>query len=387
MTESTPERPSPREDAQAVLDTDDSARYSTAARALILGNALASPDALLGIRDDVSKVGLTALPSYWGSWEDRQEAVSRSDSILRQFGVLEDVEERERSGYRSSRSPIQAPTRESLVPAWERLVESGSVPDAIAWLRLLMTDEEPVAATAAAVALASWRKRRGVEVPMPLAVAPGIVAETAADSEDNSAEATIARAAAAPRELAVTERRPSREGAPVGAMIHGTWGWPGTWWEPGGDFHTFVKGNVCPDIYSGGMPFNWNGAYRGRHRRIAAERLARWAEDAAGGELCCVYAHSYGGVIALMATAFGVKIETLVLLSVPSEQVPVEWRNVQRAVSLRIHMDLVLLAARRRQKFTENVEENWLPSWFVQHGDSHDPQVWLDSDCQKTLSL
>ena len=73
-----------------------------------------------------------------------------------------------------------------------------------------------------------------------------------------------------------------------------------------------------------------------------------------------VFAHSYGGIIALYASTFGLKMNEVVLLSVPVENIPVEWRNIGRAVSLRIHMDLVLLAARRRQLFTENVEEHHL---------------------------
>jgi hypothetical protein len=67
--------------------------------------------------------------------------------------------------------------------------------------------------------------------------------------------------------------------------------------------------------------------------------------------------------------------------------VPVEWRNIEHAVSLRIHMDLVLLAARRRQYFTENVEENYLPYWFWRHDDSHNPEIWQSEKCPEMLCL
>lgn len=105
------------------------------------------------------------------------------------------------------------------------------------------------------------------------------------------------------------------------------------------------------------------------------------------GPLNSVFAHSYGGVIALKATMYGLVIKDLVLLSVPAENVRVEWRSIERAVSLRIHMDLVLLAARRPQRFTENVEEHYLPHWFFNHGDSHDPALWRKEESARRLKL
>jgi hypothetical protein len=54
---------------------------------------------------------------------------------------------------------------------------------------------------------------------------------------------------------------------------------------------------------------------------------------------------------------------------------------------LRIHMDIVLLAARRAQRFTENVEEHYLPHWFWNHSDSHDPAIWRSETCPETLGL
>jgi len=50
-------------------------------------------------------------------------------------------------------------------------------------------------------------------------------------------------------------------------------------------------------------------------------------------------------------------------------------------------MDLVLLAARRPQRFTENVEEHYLPHWFFDHGDSHDPALWRKEDSTRKLKL
>jgi hypothetical protein len=375
--------PPPRADAEASVGTDDPARLTTAARALVLGNALATRRALEGMQDDVSALGFRGLPRPWGGWRSRIEAVDASDDVLRDYNLLDDV--RQREALRRA-PPIQGSVREERLPLWTRLVaERPSVPDCIAWLRLI--DDEPLTAAAGAVALSGWQRPKDVDVPYPLTAAADLsIALT--ESADNVAR-TIAQAALPSGQTSMRTGWPQRSDGDkcLGTIVHGTFAWPESWWEPGGDFHTYVKNNVCTNVYSGGMPFDWNGGYRGRHRKIAAERLARWAQDAAGGKLCCVFAHSYGGVIALMSTTEGVQIENLVLLSTPVEQVAVEWRNVDRALSLRIHADLVRLAARRRQRFTENVEENYIPRWFVDHGDSHNSSVWADGSWATTLKL
>lgn len=377
-------RPIPRDDADAVIADDNSSRLTRAARALVLGNALASPSALIGISDDIGRLGFNELPGQWGGWETRIGAVSTSDQRLSQFGVLEDVRAREEAGGRRAPGvPTQA-MQDALVPFWQRVASNATVPDSIAWLRLLMTGGDETASAAAAVALSYWRKRADIEVPRTLVAASEVVSRMAALPGEAG---DIARAASPLTAPLPTGSAPRPSTGRVGAMVHGTNAWAGTWWYPGGDFHAYAKNHLCADMYSGGMAYSWDGKYKGRHRRIAAERLADWAQDASAGHLCCVYAHSYGGIIAMMATAHGLKIDTLVLLSVPCEGVPVEWRNIERAVSLRIHLDLVLLAARRRQRFTENVEEFWLDRWFVSHGDSHDPQTWDSEGCQQRLGL
>lgn len=103
---------------------------------------------------------------------------------------------------------------------------------------------------------------------------------------------------------------------------------------PGGNFHTYLLNEVRPDLFCGQNPFAWSGAYRNKHRLIAAERLAGWTQDIVRGPLNSVFAHSYGGVIALEATKYGLVVHDLVLLSVPADNVRVEWRRIDRAVSL-----------------------------------------------------
>jgi hypothetical protein len=91
--------------------------------------------------------------------------------------------------------------------------------------------------------------------------------------------------------------------------------------------------------------------------------------------------------VALQATVLGLQMDTLVLLSVPVDNYEVEWRHIGRAVSLRIHCDLVLLAARTKQRFTANVAENWIDSWFVSHSMSHEADVWSNDDWATKLGL
>jgi pimeloyl-ACP methyl ester carboxylesterase len=171
-------------------------------------------------------------------------------------------------------------------------------------------------------------------------------------------------------------------------LVSGTGAWANSWYFTGGDFHSYILKEVRQDLFCGYNAFQWSGAYRKRDRHIAAERLAGWVGDVVGHELNALFAHSYGGVIALNATTHGLRVNDLVLLSVPAEEVRVEWRNIAaRTVSLRIHMDLVLLAARRPQYFTENVEEHYLPHWFWTHSDSHDPEIWEREKCPQVLGL
>lgn len=378
----------PRADAEAAVDPSPAAVATTAARALAVGAALATPDALHGVSDDLAAIGISQLPGRWGGWAQRVQIYEASDRILRDYGILAEIREREAEGWVAEISDA-APAREQRVDLWRVVAAEASVPHAVAWLRMLMSDREPIAAAAAANALARWRRNEPIQVPTGLAAARTILSKY---SESISPDAqAIARAADDSGRWAESARSPSGPPAPIGAstslMVHGTSAWAGAWWFMGGDFHSFVLKNVRADLYCGYDAPSWSGRYRVNDRRIAAERLAGWATERAQGQLNTVFAHSYGGTIALMATALGLRIEDLVLLSVPVENIPVEWRNVGRGSSLRIHLDLVLLAARRRQRFTENVDEHYLPRWFWSHSDSHDPLIWTSEDIVKVLQL
>lgn len=384
---------SPRSDESAVVDPSGSGVASTAARALSLGAALVASPALVGLEAELAEIGLSRLPASWGGWEERVDIIDRSDRLLAQYGVLDEVKEQERPDASLMVTSAGSPERGARVDVWAQVASEPSPENSVAFLRLLMGDREPVAAAAAAAALSTWRRTPLVSPPDPLLRARALrraYANSGIPWASEIASASIGDPNTPVDELPdetldATGLEPHSES--LSMMIHGTAAYAGDWWYPGGDFHSYVLADVRPDLYTGGQSFTWSGAYKQKHREVAAKRLARWAADAHSLQLHTVFAHSYGGIIALRATTFGLQVAELVLLSVPAESIPVEWRNVRRAVSLRIHMDLVLLAARRRQTFTENVEENHLPQWFWRHGDSHSPEVWRDLRCAAQLAL
>jgi pimeloyl-ACP methyl ester carboxylesterase len=268
---------------------------------------------------------------------------------------------------------------------------------------MVMTDREPIAAAAAASALSSWRRTGDKPVPTTLESARDLLSlyadlsipevQTIAEAGLTAITGTDARTASQLTNDGATSSSSSSglsrgvRRRPTSLMVHGTRAWREAWWFTGGAFHTYVRQNVRSDLFNGRNTYSWSGAHRRRDRRLAAERLAGWTEDTIGGPLNTIFAHSYGGSIALEATAYGLSMRDLVLLSTPVENVRVEWRSIKRAQSLRIHLDIVLLATRLPQRFTENVEEHYLPHWFWNHGDSHDPDIWVAEACAKDLGL
>lgn len=376
----------PRGDADASVDASPSGVYTTAARALSVGAALSRPSTLNGLEPDLASIGIQRLPQRWGSWEDRLRILDDSEEVLQRYGIRDHVLYAEELPPGSAGEHPRALS--ARVDLWRDLAEARSQPVSVAWLRLLATGQEPVSAVAACAALSHWRPKADTRIPLALKRGRDSLRWYA---ESSSPEARAIAAAAIGSDPPGPGNQPEAVTAyqedPISIIVDGTFGWEGKWWYPGGDFHTYVTQEVRPNLFQGRNAFSWSGFYRKRDRETAAERLAGWVEDTNAGSLDALFAHSYGGVIALRATSYGLRIANLVLLSVPAEHVRTEWRNIERAASLRIHLDLVLLAARRPQLFTENVEEHYLPRWFWSHGDSHNPSVWKDHGCSAALGL
>jgi hypothetical protein len=340
--------------------------------------------------EDLALIGLPGLPARWGGWEERKRILADSDDVLDQYHLLDEIRRREEALWVATGDESGDPQWSARVDLWRSVATDRRQEDAVAWLRLLMSDREPTAAAAAAVALAKWQRPKEFDVPTPLNCAREVLASYA---NSRIADASmIAGAALGTGDDDYYARLPQGGPSPTSPttslLVAGTGAWANSWYFTGGNFHSYISREVRQDLFCGYNAFQWSGAYKKRHRRIAAERLAGWVDDVIGHGLNTLFAHSYGGVIALNATTHGLRVNDLVLLSVPAEEVRVEWRNIaQRTVSLRIHMDLVLLAARRPQYFTENVEEHYLPHWFWSHRDSHDPEIWEREKCPQVLGL
>ena len=351
-----------------------------------------SQAALFGLDDELDRVGVTRTTPAVLGWEARLEAAAASDSVLSNF----DSENPEQAGHGDGSTRPFSAQRTDL---WVRVQESTNPADAIAWLRLVMAGGPlTIDGVAAAAALSHWRRpNKASSVPQFLNDAREILRTAAEDPSSVQGEIAVAARGTGigrRREAADESRLPnawksdggSHDG--VSMMIHGTWAWRGTWWYPSGDFHTYAKGRIRPNVYSGGAPFSWSGAYLSKSRRVASTRLARWVQDIAAGHVDTVFAHSYGGAIALESTTSGAHYETAVLLSVPVHRsYDVEWRHIGRPVSVRLNFDLVLAAARARQRFPANVDELVLPLHPWRHGATHKPRLWSDHGIANKLDL
>ena len=395
-TDETGRGPRPRGESASAGLSDEDARLTNAARALSLGALLSgSRPAIEGIEEDLQTLGVPIDLDRPAGWDQRRSALAASDEVLRRVAATDvigsEFQPRPRIGSRSTdpRFPNQR------VQLWQELTQSGQpVPIAYAWLRLLMAEDDPLLAASASGALSHWRRPAGSEdgdIPPALVAARANVAALTEDSDDLTS-AVAQASAGVPSNRATREAYGKRvlnehRNAPVSLMIHGTRAFTERWWFPGGDFHQYVKANIRPNLYDLHDTFWWSGRYKAKDRRRAAEMLVGWLNAKGDPEVDLVFAHSYGGAVALQATTHGLHMKTAVLLSTPVDNYEVEWRNIHRAVSLRIHCDLVLLAARAKQRFTANVEEHWLDSWFVQHSMSHNPESWDTGGWARTLGI
>lgn len=177
----------------------------------------------------------------------------------------------------------------------------------------------------------------------------------------------------------------------VSTMVHGTWGWKGSWWYPGGDFHGWIKQHHRPRLYGDGMEFSWSGAYRRAQRKIAGDRFGRWARSVSAPRgLGTVFAHSYGGEVVARAINAGARVDELVLLSVPvNDHIRAALDRVPRVVDVRLKFDLVLALAGEWQKLPNhpNAVPHELGKLFWHHGASHAPEVWDAEDIAAEVGL
>jgi hypothetical protein len=180
--------------------------------------------------------------------------------------------------------------------------------------------------------------------------------------------------------------RPGGEPSHTAMLVHGTFARTHEWWQPGGSFHGYLKNGARPDLYDASDRFDWSGGYSDAARDIGAHDLREWVEQRALEGLD-LFGHSHGANVTMQATKFGLNAGKLFLLSCPvhvHKYMP-DFSRTTGIVSIRVHLDLVILADRGGQLFRHpQIEENVLPIWF-DHGATHDPQVWQQHNVDTLL--
>lgn len=171
-------------------------------------------------------------------------------------------------------------------------------------------------------------------------------------------------------------------------IIHGTFAMDSAWYQPGGDYHEYIRTQVYPDVYSGQDFFFWSGRYAATENQLrniwrqAAKKLVSWVKAHPATTLRLI-AHSHGNNVVNMATRIGMQACTLIQLSPPVRRnnLP-DMQSVSsgRLFNIRSRIDLVV---RLDGGFTTyqgtsvaSAERGRIISFFG-HSDSHDPNRWV----------
>jgi pimeloyl-ACP methyl ester carboxylesterase len=271
---------------------------------------------------------------------------------------------------------IAEPGPERIAELAARVEERPTVPMAAAMFEASLQDPHELVRVAAAIAYLE-------AAADPLEMMPPLVEGTWSNDPTVRDLAATGLARFAPEHPRLAEMR---EPAPGGAegepahtalLVHGTFARDGRWWRPGGDFHTYLLQNVRPDLYAAADRFDWSGGYSDAARALGARDLAAWVRqrDLEGLDLVT---HSHGGSSAMLASQQGLDLGQLVLLSCPvhARKYFPDFGRVREVVSIRVRLDLVILADRGGQRFRDpRIREIVLPIWF-RHSDTHEPDVW-----------
>lgn len=274
----------------------------------------------------------------------------------------------------SAESP--ASVQEAMAVLVRRLYDKPETTTAAALFEAGMESPHPLVRVAAAAGARETTRLRTqirqilheeMDSPDPTVAA---LARTAM-SQISRADAELRRHVATPPDYAPRDRESS-----TAVVTHGTWGADQAWYQPGGSFHTALD-QARPDLHVHDTSFTWSGSYTDAGRRQAARELERWLRDE-GLARPDLFAHSHGGTVAHLATRKGVALDRLVLLAWPVHE---QWYpdpvRVGRVVDVRVHLDLVILLDRGRQRFQNPpfpVEEH-RHGWF-DHTSVHDPAYW-----------
>jgi hypothetical protein len=178
--------------------------------------------------------------------------------------------------------------------------------------------------------------------------------------------------------LEARRRRSRMRRSRTALLVHGTWARSSSWWQPpGGDFWSYYHAQVDPTLYGAADRFEWSGGYSDAARALGGNDLHTWVNDRALDGLDLI-GHSHGASVVMLANHAGTHIGRMILLSCPVHwpKYTPNFMRVGRVISIRVHLDLVILIDGGGQRFNHpQIEEHVLPIWF-DHSASHDPAIW-----------
>jgi len=173
-------------------------------------------------------------------------------------------------------------------------------------------------------------------------------------------------------------RRSSLRRSRTALLVHGTWARSASWWQPpNGDFWSYYHAQVDPTLYGAADRFDWSGGYSDAARALAGNDLHAWV-DGHGLDGLDLIGHSHGANVIMLANHAGTHIGRMILLSCPVHwpKYTPDFMRVARVISIRVHLDLVILVDGGGQQFNHpQIEEHVLPIWF-DHSATHDPANW-----------
>ena len=146
---------------------------------------------------------------------------------------------------------------------------------------------------------------------------------------------------------------------------------------PAGDFWHYLHDNVDASLYGAGDRFQWTGGYSDVARSQGGDKLFNWVNAHQLGGLD-LFTHSHGGSVAMLANHEGAQVGRMVLLSCPVHwpKYTPDFTRVAKVISVRVHLDLVILADRGGQHFDDaRIAEHVIGVWF-DHFATHKPDVW-----------
>ncbi len=159
----------------------------------------------------------------------------------------------------------------------------------------------------------------------------------------------------------------------------------------GGSLRTETSGNICRETSTRASTEHKTGSLGAaatatrRARSRAPSCMTGCGGRISGGWISTLIVTA--AACAMLANQAGTDVGRMALLSCPVHwpKYTPDFSHTQKVVSIRVHLDLVILADGGGQRFEDpNIAENVLPIWF-DHFATHDPANWQKYDIPAKL--